>query len=354
MLTDLLASDQSPWTKGTGPENDVVLCSRIRLARNFAAFAFPWKLEREKAYQVWKIVADVAEMRKDMRFYDLSRLDALTRKVLVEKHLISPQQADTENQFRALVLQDQMTDAIMINEEDHVRIQSFTPGFDLQQLWQKASALDDAIGASGHYAYDDEWGYLTTCPTNIGTGLRASVMVHLPALEKTGRIQMLQQLPAMGMAVRGLFGEGSKAYGHFYQISNQKTLGFSEEDIIANLIAVTERIIGEERAARQRLTEDQLAYEDKVYRSLGILSQARLMTTTDAFEHLSVVRVGIAQNAIKRLHFADIDPLFVAVQSGALQLSAQHDLTELERDRARATVLRDTINLILRSEEDVK
>lgn len=358
MLPDFLRSRKSPWTTGHGPDKDVVLSSRIRLARNFRDFVFPDRLDREGAYRVWKLVSDATQGHEGFFFCDLSQTEPLARQVLVEKHLISPQHAADDKHHRAVLLHEDLKHAVMINEEDHVRLQCFAPGLDLNALWGTAGALDDAIGAETDYAYSDEWGYLTACPTNIGTGLRASVMLHLPALDKTGRISILNGLPAMGMAVRGLFGEGSKAYGHFYQISNQKTLGFREEAIIANLKAVTDRIITEERTARAHLAAETDAFEDRVFRSLGVLSQARIMTTIEAFELLSTVRIGIAQDVISEFGYEDIDPLFVAAQSGSLQYHAGTTLTEEERDRARASVIRETIhhtiNQNTRSEEDVK
>lgn len=339
MLTDLLLSEQSPWTKGEGDCCDVVLSSRIRLARNYANHLFPNKQDRESAFQVWKIVLDAVADKSDYSFCDLNRLEDLERQVLVEKHLISPVQANIENGYRALALRDDMAVAVMVNEEDHLRTQCFAPGLELKTLWKEACQVDDLFGQEKAYSFDDQLGYLTACPTNVGTGMRASVLLHLPALDKTGGIRMLNQLPSMGMTVRGLFGEGSEAVGHFYQVSNQQSLGYSEEELLNSLQNLTLHIVDEERKARQQFTGDKLDFEDKVWRALGILMMAKKMTLKEAFEFLSFLRVGVALGFVSEITFSDMDPLFAEVQAGSLQYNYHNGLEEKSLDQVRAQAI---------------
>ncbi len=341
MLSERLATAESPWTAGSGPECDVVLSSRVRLARNFKDQPFPNKQHRESALQVWRMLSDFCEKNAGFTFYDLSREKPTARQVLVEKHLISPAQAQDDGGYRAVVLSDDGRQSLMVNEEDHLRLQVFEPGLALNVCWSRANGLDDRIAHDAPYAFLPEWGYLTACPTNLGTGLRASVLLHLPGLRMTRGLGILQQLGQMGMAVRGLYGEGSESAGDFYQISNQQTLGRKETDIIDVLLRTTERLVTAERKSREHLLADggeQLA--DQVWRMLGALRFARRLSSAESIAALSLVRMGVASQLIPEVHLSDIDPLYTVTQSGYLSLLAGQALTAEARDKARATAVR--------------
>lgn len=335
----------SPWTQGDGPEADVVLSSRLRLARNFKSEPFPNRQHRESAYRVWKNLSDYCEHGEGYHFYDLSRLSAEERQILVEKHWISPVHAKDDQAYRALVLGNDGNSAVMVNEEDHVRLQVFAPGLDLHALWQRASMMDDGIEKETAYAFDAKWGYLTACPTNLGTGLRASLLVHLPGLRMVQRLDLLQSLSQGGMAVRGLYGEGSASSGDLYQISNEQTLGRSEEDIIFNLNQAAAGLIRAERQARQSILDhDPLAFDDRAWRAYGILQTARKMTTKEAFEQLSMLRLGVAMERMDSLVLADVDQLYLCSQAGYLSYQAGRSLSVAERDEYRARAVRHALN----------
>lgn len=347
-LTDFLTPAVSPWTLGSGKDHDVVLSSRIRLARNFKAQPFPARQNQESALQVWKVMSDFCQKYDWYRFFDLSRTTSLERQVLVEKHLISPAHAQEDNHYRALVLSQDGHASVMINEEDHLRLQVFAPGLDLENLWLQANQLDDRIGQESAYAFDRQLGYLTSCPTNLGTGLRASILVHVPGLRLAKKLVVFQELTQMGMTVRGLFGEGSESIGDFYQLSNQQTLGRSEEEIINNLLTAATRIINEERRCRQKLIETMgLTLEDQIWRHLGILASARQLTSKEAYHRLSLIRMGAAADLLEQLTIPMVDVLYLQAQPGYMMLSTESDLSEQERDCCRASWFRQSLAPIL-------
>src|SRR5690606_37864999 len=268
----------SDWMKNNGPDGDVVISSRVRLARNLNHQPFPLLATASQANEVLDQLVAVSESGalnpfgsfETIRLKDLNELE---RRVLVEKHLISPNLAN-ESRAGAVVLSDNEAISIMINEEDHLRIQCLHPGFQIREAWKIANEIDDCYEAAIEYAFDENKGYLTTCPTNVGSGLRASVMMHLPALVLTQQInRILSAVSQVGRTVRGLYGEGSEALGNLFQISNQVTLGQSEEEIIDNLYGVAKQIIEHEKAARRKLmNESYRRLEDRIKRSYGILS----------------------------------------------------------------------------------
>lgn len=341
MLKDLIKSKNSPWTIGTGDDKDVVLCTRIRLARNFSKYPFPLK-QSERSGQ--SVLADMSAFCKDhsnLKFYDLQDISALDKQALVEKHLISPEHGKDDQQSRGLAVNEDGSISIMINEEDHLRIQCFAPGLNLQELWQKANVLDDQIESYFDYAFDEKLGYLTCCPTNLGNGMRASVMMHLPGLALTKRLSILDQLGNFGMTVRGLFGEGSQSLGDLYQISNQSTIGQSEQDILTNLRSVTQQIIKEERNARNFLKEHNgLQLADRVWRAYGALSSARYMNSREALELISLVRLGYSLGYFNHLNLSQIDQMYLTAQPGYLQVLHGGDMDEMGRDVYRADQIR--------------
>lgn len=231
----------------------------------------------------------------------------------------------------------------MINEEDHIRIQTLFPGFNLNDAWKLCSAIDDKLGEKFEYAFDEKWGYLTACPTNVGTGLRASVMLHLPCISMTKTINSLVEgLREIGLTVRGLYGEGSEALGNLYQISNQVTLGVSEEEIINKLNKVVYQIIQRERKTREYLKDNKtIELENRVYRSYGILSYARIMSSKEAMKHLSNIRLGWEMGLFKNDKFRNIFNLMIEVQPANIQKRFDRDMNDEDRDIARAKIIRD-------------
>lgn len=344
MLKTLIQSTESPWTMGVGAENDVVLCTRIRLARNFAQYPFPLKQTAESGQAVLADFSAFCKDRNDLQFYDLHNVSLLEKRALVEKHYISPEHSKEDHQHRGLAMNADGSISIMINEEDHLRVQCFAPGLDLDGLWQKANALDDDIESYFDYAFDEKLGYLTCCPSNLGNGMRASVMMHLPGLTLTKRLGILDQLSNFGMTVRGLFGEGSQSIGDLYQISNQSAIGQSEKDILTNLKSVTQQIIKEERNARNFLKEQNgLRLSDKIWRAYGTLSNARYMSSREALELISLVRLGYYLGYFTQLESKQVNQLYLMAQPGYLQVLYGHDMDEVARDTYRAEQLRTTV-----------
>ncbi|SFJ37033.1 protein arginine kinase [Thermoflavimicrobium dichotomicum] len=340
----------SEWMRVKGPQSDIVFSSRVRIARNLAGLPFPTLSTSSQAeevvrmvYEAWQKDSDLPFLKK-AAFIRMSDLTPLEKRVLVEKHLISPQLAEESPHGAVLLSQDEAI-SIMINEEDHIRIQCLFPGLQLEKAWEMASHLDDWLEKHFTFAFDDQCGYLTSCPTNLGTGIRASVMVHLPALA------MIQQLPRLlpvitqvGLAVRGIYGEGSEALGQLYQISNQVTLGQSEEEIIDKLQGVVRQIIEHELDARRRiLHQSALELEDRVYRSYGILAHSRVIDSKEAMQRLSDVRLGVDLNLIKEVSASVMNELMVMIQPGFLQQYAGQRLDPEERDVRRAKLIRERL-----------
>jgi protein arginine kinase len=339
----------SEWMKGSGPESDIVISSRIRIARNLQSYPFPILATNQQSKEVLDKAVSTLDNGKlngvgPFEFIALSEMNELEKRVLVEKHLISPNLAN-EARNGAVILSDNESISIMINEEDHLRIQCLCPGFQIKEAWVTASQIDDAFEAKLDYAFDEKRGYLTTCPTNVGTGVRASVMMHLPALVLTQQInRILSAITQVGLAVRGLYGEGSEAIGNLFQISNQITLGQSEDEIIDNLHSVAKQIIGHERAARQKLmAESKSRIVDRVSRSYGILSYAAIMDSKEAAQRLSDVRLGVDLDLIKDVPANIMNELLVMTQPGFLQQYAGEKLSADERDIRRAEMIRERL-----------
>lgn len=322
----------------------VVLSSRIRLARNLEHYPFPHALSPEGARQTEEILSgaltgvEVEGERLD--YLSLSDLTAIEQQVLIEKHLASPALVNASGP-RGVGLAHDHRWSVMVNEEDHLRLQVLLPGDRLRETFRLANVLDDALEQQLDFAYREAQGYLTACPTNVGTGLRASVMVHLPALTMVNQVQqVLGALTHLGLAVRGLYGEGSQAFGHIFQVSNQITLGKSEEDIITHLEAVTGQIVEHELQARERLRQQaHLALEDKVWRARGTLENARLLTSEEALNLLSFDRLGTDMEIMpkSRETFAT---LLVDSNPGCLQYSLDQELEPGQRDEQRARLIR--------------
>ena len=342
-LHEQLMVTPTAWATGGGNDIDVVVSTRIRLARNFQAQRFPNKQDREEAMQVWKHLSDFTGAYPDYQFYRLDDADDLDKQALLAKHLISPNHAVNDERLRALVLNKDCSQSIMVNEEDHLRMQVFRRGFALGDAWQTATLLDDHIGSYGAYAFDNRLGYLTACPTNIGTGLRASVMLHLPAMTASRQTGLLQQVSKTGMTVRGFFGEGTEATGDLFQLSNQVTLGRSEEDILAGLTATTKQIVEQERKLREGFRKQGDAFADQCYRALGTLAYARQLSSKEAYQLLSLVRLGVSLGVLSGWTLDQVDKLLIMAHPGYVQFSSGKALDDVARDHARASLLRKEI-----------
>jgi protein arginine kinase len=337
--------------KNEGPDADIVLSSRVRLARNLKNTPFPLAASKEDLEAAIKLAEEKFANRTHRKFGNLELLKMEDMKqnekrVLVEKHLISPNLSDESKAGAALLSEDESL-SIMINEEDHIRIQVLLSGFQLDQSLKYANEIDDWMEEKADFAFDEKRGYLTSCPTNVGTGLRASVMMHLPALVITR--QMNRILPAinqLGLVVRGIYGEGSEALGNLFQISNQITLGKSEDDIVEDLRSVVIQLIQQERAARESLLqESKLQIEDRVYRSYGILSYSRNMESKEATQRLSDVRLGIDLGLIDNVSGNILNELMILTQPGFLQQYAGEILSPEQRDQRRAALIRERLKL---------
>lgn len=341
----------SNWMKGTGPDSDIVISTRIRIARNLRHHPFPLLATDSQAEEVVKKVIEVmnqGEMKNKgpVELLNMEELNPLEKRVLVEKHLISPNLAQ-ESRKGAVLLNEDESASIMVNEEDHIRVQVLMPGFQLTEAWETATSIDDIFEKYVDYAFDEKRGYLTSCPTNVGTGIRASVMLHLPALVMTKQIShILQAINQVGLVVRGLYGEGSEALGNLFQLSNQVTLGMSETDILSNLYSVASQIVEQERTARHYLLENsRTALEDRICRSYGILLYARTVESKEAAQRLSDIRLGIDLGIIKNLSALTLNELLVMTQPGFLQQHAGQKLTPEQRDERRARLIRERLSV---------
>ncbi|SHF07892.1 protein arginine kinase [Thermoanaerobacter uzonensis DSM 18761] len=330
-------------------DKDVVLSSRIRLARNIKDIPFPTVMTEEQGRKVIDLVRKAilgsnTILSTQFVEYEMKKLTLIDRQSLVEKHLISPDLSQNTKNGYALI-KDDNTVSIMVNEEDHLRIQCILEGLRLNESWDTADKVDDLIEETIDYAYDEKIGYLTSCPTNVGTGIRASVMVHLPALTITGQISnILNSVSKIGMAVRGIYGEGTQALGDIYQISNQVTLGQSEREIIENIEGVARQIISSERKAREDLYKKQrIQIEDRVGRAFGILSHAKVMSTKEYMTLMSDVRLG-AVLGILDVDINKIDILTTHIQPANLQKIYGIQLDPYERDVKRAEYVVSQIN----------
>ncbi len=342
----------SEWMSGEGPDSDIVFSSRVRLARNLRSQPFPILATDSQAKEVIRLVTDVIGKLdfKSLGNYEklvLGDLTGLEKRVLVEKHLISPHLAN-ESRNGAVILSENEAVSIMVNEEDHLRIQCLFPGFQLQEAYGMADRIDNVFEQTLDYAFDERRGYLTSCPTNVGTGIRASVMMHLPALVLTQQInRILNAISQIGLVVRGIYGEGSEAAGNLFQVSNQITLGHSEDEIIANLFSVAKQIIEHERAARKTLLENnKLKIVDKLCRSYGILANARIIESKEAATRLSDLRLAIDTGLIQGISPKIINELMVLIQPGFLQLYSGQDLTAEQRDARRARLIRERLSTL--------
>ncbi|MFK7766236.1 MAG: protein arginine kinase [Mariniblastus sp.] len=349
MIIDDMAGRCGEWLRGSGPESDIVMSSRIRLARNLADYPFIRRctdIDRANIESTVRERLSKDPKLSDLTFIDVADLETLDRQFLVERQLISREHANSDG-ARAVAIDNQERLSLMVNEEDHLRIQVMKSGLDLTGAWEQINELDDKIEARITYAFNPNLGYLTACPTNVGTGMRVSVLVHLPALVITKQIEkVFRSLQKINLVVRGLYGEGTQAMGDFYQVSNQITLGKTEEELIEQVSQVVPVVIDYERKAREYLiNEKQNDLFDQVSRAYGTLQNAQQISSEETMLLLSRVRMGINLGLIGDLAIPDVNQLFIQTQPAHLQKIRQVLLDTDERNIERANYLQDQLKL---------
>jgi len=343
-MFEQMINQRGLWLQGSGPENDIVISSRIRLARNVSGYPFISKATEQDRHRVeetvYRAVKNVHE-NDELFEVDLESLSPIERQFLVERQLISREIAENAGP-RAVYIANDESYSIMVNEEDHLRMQAVTSGLNLNKVWERINSLDDHLEAYIPYAFSEELGYLTACPTNVGTGMRVSVMLHLPAVSISQEIdKVFRGLQKLNLAVRGIYGEGSQALGEFYQISNQVTLGRSETELIQQVQEIVERIVQYERKAREAIlkTDEELLL-DKASRALGVLQTARSMTSDEAMLLLSTLRLAVNLKLLEKPDIPLINDLLLHIQPAHLQQITGTELSPTERDLARASYIR--------------
>jgi protein arginine kinase len=340
-------STAGEWLRGEGPHHQIVISSRVRLARNLQQRAFPgWAKKAERMAVLELIKPQVEELTEmqDSFSESLQDLSALEKQVLVERHLISREHA-AKGAGSAVVMNRRQTLSIMINEEDHLRMQAIRSGLQLKSAFRLVDKVDSTLEGKLDFAYDARLGYLTACPTNVGTGMRASAMLHLPGLVLSELInQVIQAVNKIGLAVRGLYGEGTEAMGNLFQISNQTTLGEKEEEIVSRLTKVVETIIEKEHDARQILIQKKSStVSDQIGRAYGVLTYAHAMSSKEALNLLSIMKLGVDLGAFPEDRRLPLDELFIETQPAHLQKNSQQKLTAEERDHLRAQIIRERL-----------
>lgn len=345
MKLDDLINQTCEWLKGTGPSSNLVISSRIRLARNLKQIPFShWanKQQKEQVLKEAKEAMNTSNYTKGALFLEMADLNNLDKQFLIERHLVSKEHALRAN-HKAIVIGDKEILGIMINEEDHLRIQVMQSGFNLDEAWQIMKRIDQDFEKKLQFAYSSNWGYLTACPTNTGTGLRASVMLHLPALVMTKQInKVVQAITKLNLTARGFYGEGTEASGNFFQISNQVTLGHSEEDILDNIERIIKQVIGHEQNARRVLfDQDSARIKDRIWRSYATLKNAHIITSKEATDLFSSVRLGLDLGIFKEeLNVQMVNKIFILMQPAHLQKIEGKALSPQERDIKRAELIR--------------
>ena len=347
MKLDDLINHTCEWLRGTGPNSDIVISSRIRMARNLNKLPFPHRANKKQQEEILNKTREAIEnsdyLKKTM-FLELASLDNVDKQFLIERHLMSREHASKSN-HKAIVISEEEIVSIMINEEDHLRIQVMQSGFNLFEAWQIIDRIDDELSAKLDFAFLPEWGYLTACPTNTGTGLRGSVMLHLPALVMNKQInKVLQVINKISFTARGLYGEGTQALGNFFQISNQVALGHNEDEIIDNIHGVIKQLIEQETQARAAMMSgNKELLVDRISRSFGTLKNAHIISSNETVELLSMVRLGLDLGIIKDVERGLINELFILIQPAHLQKLKGEKLSSQERDVKRAAIIREKL-----------
>ncbi|MBQ1334654.1 MAG: protein arginine kinase [Clostridia bacterium] len=335
------------WYKSTGDCSDIVISTRVRLARNLSHYPFPGRMDDAMQEALLSELRDVMEREKDTfgddyTFIDMTQLSDNERLAMTEQHLISTE-FETSPAKRALIVNGDQTVSIMVNEEDHVRIQCIMSGLAINECYDLASKIDDCLDRALGFAFSNQYGYLTKCPTNVGTGMRVSVMMNLTALFLSGKMSStVQSLSKLGLTVRGMYGEGSLPYGNLYQISNQVTLGLSEHEILEKLHTIARQLVENERNTRSvRVAGRRDQIEDYCYRSLGMMKAARIMTSMETINLLNGVRYGVSTGLLPDIDFALLNEIMVRTQKANLMMQYENEnMSEEERDAVRAEYIR--------------
>ena len=333
------------WLEGSGPESDVVISSRVRLARNIAGFNFFTHADAEEQGEVLRFVHEklmATKLKERLWYVEMKDTEPLEKQLLAERHLISKELTEGDGS-RAVALTHNEELSLMINEEDHLRIQVISSGLQLNETYMQITEVDDLLEEQMEYSFSPQYGYLTACPTNVGTGIRVSVMLHLPGLKMTGEMErVFRAAKDMHLAVRGLYGEGSEPFGDFFQLSNQTTLGKTEEQIIEELVKLAVKpMVDYERRARQKLLKDRLvALDDKIYRAKGIMENARVISSEETLYMLSYIRLGIHLQRIKEIPLKTVNRLFLLTRPAHLQNIFEEILETGRRDQVRAEFIR--------------
>lgn len=333
------------WYLQNGKESDVVVSSRVRLSRNLNDFNFLNRCSKEKQEEILeKIKEIVPSLGYGLKFLKLDDLDEITILSLVEKHLISPEFAVKNKNAKAIIINDEENICIMLNEGDHIKMQVFSAGQELENIMNLVVELDEKLGEMVEYAYNKNFGYLTASPVDIGTGMKASVIVHLPALTLTGNLsKVLRIVNNLGMSIKGVYGEGSQNYGDLYQISNNQTIGITEKEIIANVKNITEKIIEQERTARKYLCKNEIELRDMVYRAFGVLTYASKLGTEECRKLLSEVKMGVDLGILNEIDDGKVRKLELYTKPGNLQKYVGKALDGYERELKRAEIIKQII-----------
>ncbi|MCK5012490.1 MAG: protein arginine kinase [Candidatus Omnitrophica bacterium] len=347
MKLDDFIYNTGQWLKGRGAFSNIVMSSRIRLARNLAGNPFPNKARKKELNEILAIVVNATEnieFFKKSILFKINELDNVDKQFLIERHLMSHEHASSP-EGKALIVSEEEVLSVMINEEDHLRLQVMQSGFNLDETWKIANTIDDALSQELEFAYSLHWGYLTACPTNTGTAMRGSVMLHLPALVMTKQInKVLAAISKLNFASRGFYGEGTQASGNFYQISNQVSMGHAESDVLQNINGLIRQVIEQEEQARQALlVQNKPMLEDKIFRSYGVLKNAHIISSQETVELLSMVRLGIDLDIVRDVDRNAINELFIMIQPAHLQKIEGKKLSASERDTKRANLIREKI-----------
>ena len=334
------------WYLQNGKDSDVVLSSRVRLSRNMQNYPFTIKCSNEDLNKILEEVKEIVpSLGYGLKFINLNDIDDITKIALVEEHIISPDFAMKKNVNGAIVINEEENICIMINDEDHIKLQVFSSGQELENLMNLAVEIDEKLGNLVKYSYSKKFGFLTVSPINVGTAMKASVMVHLPALTLTGNInKILQIVNNFGMNIRGVYGEGTQSQGNVYQISNKQTLGLTEKEIIKNLEIITEKVIEQERLARKYLAKDKMELEDRVLRAYGLLKYSAKLSAEECRKLLSDVKLGTDLGIIKELDDAKVSKLSLYTKPGNLQKYLGKALDGYERDIKRTEVIKQIID----------
>ncbi len=343
-----LSDNTGEWLRGTGKESDIVISSRIRLARNIAGYPFLSRANIKQRREIESLLRKTIiehKIAQDVSYVNLNQATAIDKLFLVERHLISKEHAEGEGE-RGVAFGKSETVSLMINEEDHLRIQVIRSGFELKNTWDTIDEIDNLLGENLNFAFSSRFGFLTACPTNVGTGMRVSVMLHLPALGMTKHIEkVFNAVGKLGLIVRGLYGEGTKVSGDLYQISNQFALGKSEKEILSIIESVIPRITSYERMARKALVmESKNQLEDRIWRSYGMLKAARMITSEEILQLLSQVRMGVNIGLIHDIEMQTLNELFVLTLPAHLQKLEGCELDSTQRNVIRASYVRKRLD----------